>query len=110
MAREEVEACLATGRDRLIIVDDNLYYRSMRYTFCQLARKYRVGLLTVVINCDIAVALRRNGARSDAERVCARSDPRGSPLRPNSTTNDNLSHATARALYKRRCRMQSLSA
>lgn len=70
VAKEEVEASLAKGGVGLIIVDDNLYYRSMRYTFCQLARKYRVGLLTVVVDCDVALSLRRNQQRNETERVC----------------------------------------
>lgn len=69
MAKEEVEGTLAQGGVSLVIVDDNLYYRSMRYAFCQLARKYRVGLLTVVVGCDVALSLQRNRERNDSERV-----------------------------------------
>ena len=69
MAKAEVEGTLAQGGISLVIVDDNLYYRSMRYAFCQLARKYRVGLLTVVVSCDVALSLQRNRERNDSERV-----------------------------------------
>ena len=68
-AKQEAEAALATGEATLVVVDDNFYYRSMRYTFCQLARKYRVGLLTVVVECDVTLALERNRQRCEAERV-----------------------------------------
>jgi tRNA uridine 5-carbamoylmethylation protein Kti12 len=48
-------------------VDDNFYYRSMRYSYCKLARKHRASLLTAHVTAGDAKG--RNMARGDEERV-----------------------------------------
>jgi tRNA uridine 5-carbamoylmethylation protein Kti12 len=67
-ATHEVECALRDGAN-VVVVDDNLYYRSMRYTFCQLARRLRIGLCMLFLDCDPAEARRRNAARTPVERV-----------------------------------------
>jgi hypothetical protein len=69
VAKEQAEQALARGDTTLIVVDDNLYYRSMRYTYCQLARKYRVGLMTIFLNCPVTLAVTRNRQRDPSEQV-----------------------------------------
>jgi tRNA uridine 5-carbamoylmethylation protein Kti12 len=67
-ATHEVECALRDGAN-VVVVDDNLYYRSMRYSFCQLARRLRIGLCMLFLDCDPAEARRRNAARTPVERV-----------------------------------------
>lgn len=54
------------GHGICIVIDDNMYYRSMRYTYYQLARKYEVGFCQVHMQCDVKEACRRNVAREMA--------------------------------------------
>ncbi|XP_062600820.1 L-seryl-tRNA(Sec) kinase-like [Saccostrea cucullata] len=48
----------------VILIDDNMYYSSMRYKYYQLTRKYKVGFCQVHIKCDTDLALIRNRQRS----------------------------------------------
>jgi O-phosphoseryl-tRNA(Sec) kinase len=54
-------------KEYLVIVDDNFYYRSMRYEFFQLARKFHCGFGQIVVDCAVEDALCRN--RTRASRV-----------------------------------------
>lgn len=47
----------------IVVIDDNMYYSSMRYRYYQLARKYACGFCQLYIQCDMAVAQQRNAAR-----------------------------------------------
>ncbi|PIK58581.1 putative L-seryl-tRNA(Sec) kinase [Apostichopus japonicus] len=47
----------------VLLVDDNFFYRSMRYEYYQLARKYSVGFCQVHISCPINIAISRNAQR-----------------------------------------------
>ncbi|XP_075533052.1 phosphoseryl tRNA kinase [Dermacentor variabilis] len=47
----------------LIMVDDNLYYRSMRAAWFRLARKYSLGFCQVFLLCSTEEAIRRNATR-----------------------------------------------
>ncbi|XP_019615146.1 PREDICTED: L-seryl-tRNA(Sec) kinase-like [Branchiostoma belcheri] len=47
----------------VVIIDDNMYYRSMRYHYYQLARKYTIGFCEVFLHCDVETALKRNMER-----------------------------------------------
>ncbi|XP_065295759.1 L-seryl-tRNA(Sec) kinase [Dermacentor albipictus] len=47
----------------LIMVDDNLYYRSMRAAWFRLARKYSLGFCQVFLLCSTEEAIRRNSTR-----------------------------------------------
>ncbi|XP_072177723.1 L-seryl-tRNA(Sec) kinase-like [Diadema setosum] len=49
----------------LFLVDDNMFYRSMRYEYFQLARKYSTGFCQVGLTCSAKVALDRNSGRKN---------------------------------------------
>lgn len=51
------------GEKLLIMVDDNLYYRSMRAAWFRLARSYSLGFCQVFLLCPTEDAVRRNAAR-----------------------------------------------
>lgn len=46
-----------------IIVDDNMYYRSMRYEYYQLARLYKLSFCQLFVHCSVTDALNRNSTR-----------------------------------------------
>jgi len=48
-----------------IFVDDNLFYRSMRRTYFNLARKYHAGFVQMYVDCPLPVCLERNAGRRD---------------------------------------------
>lgn len=52
------------GEKLLIMVDDNLYYRSMRAAWFRLARTYSLGFCQVFLLCPTEDAIRRNAGRS----------------------------------------------
>ncbi|XP_076461157.1 L-seryl-tRNA(Sec) kinase-like [Babylonia areolata] len=49
----------------LVVVDDNMHYSSMRYQYCQVARKYEAGLCIVHVACPLEEALQRNRSRAE---------------------------------------------
>ncbi|EDO37109.1 predicted protein [Nematostella vectensis] len=49
----------------VIILDDNMFYRGMRYEYYQLARKCGLGYAQLFIDCSIDSALQRNVSRSN---------------------------------------------
>lgn len=54
---------------RLVLVDDNMQYRSMRRDVYVLARDRRLAYLQLHVACDLAVALARNAERDGLRRV-----------------------------------------
>ncbi|XP_070288146.1 L-seryl-tRNA(Sec) kinase [Myotis yumanensis] len=50
----------------LLILDDNFYYRSMRYEVYQLARKYSLGFCQLFLDCPLETCIQRNGQRPGA--------------------------------------------
>ncbi|XP_042661475.1 L-seryl-tRNA(Sec) kinase [Tyto alba] len=61
------------GRDRTpaatpgplyLVLDDNFYYRSMRYEVYQLARKYSLSFCQLFLECPLECCLQRNRLRS----------------------------------------------
>ncbi|XP_046565705.1 L-seryl-tRNA(Sec) kinase-like isoform X2 [Haliotis rubra] len=48
----------------VVVIDDNMYYRSMRYDYYQLARKYRLGFCEVYVDCPSDMAVARNRQRT----------------------------------------------
>lgn len=46
-----------------IIVDDNMYYHSMRYEYYQLARLYKLSFCQLFVQCSVTDALNRNSSR-----------------------------------------------
>ncbi|NXP23000.1 PSTK kinase, partial [Scytalopus superciliaris] len=62
------EGLLGPGRGArplCILLDDNFYYRSMRYEVYQLARKYSLGFCQLFLECPLECCLQRNRLRSD---------------------------------------------
>ena len=53
----------------LVIVDDNMYYRSMRYRVFQLARRSGAAYVQVHVAAGLEAALERNAGRAGAARV-----------------------------------------
>ncbi|XP_074640524.1 L-seryl-tRNA(Sec) kinase-like [Tubulanus polymorphus] len=47
----------------LIIIDDNMYYRSMRYEYYQMAKKYECGFAEICVACSTESSLQRNHTR-----------------------------------------------
>lgn len=56
-------------RKTLIVIDDNMYYSSMRYSYFQLARCHCLGFYQLYIECSVASALLHNKQRPLEERV-----------------------------------------
>ncbi|NWH81545.1 PSTK kinase, partial [Piaya cayana] len=55
----------ATTRPFYLILDDNFYYRSMRYEVYQLARKYSLSYCQIFLDCPLECCLQRNRLRSN---------------------------------------------
>ncbi|XP_020664408.3 L-seryl-tRNA(Sec) kinase [Pogona vitticeps] len=56
------------------ILDDNFYYRSMRYEVYQLARRYTLGFCQLFLDCQVEVCMQRNSQRKcplPEETICA---------------------------------------
>lgn len=77
LMREYVESLLctvdvrlpATRSSRLVVVDDNNYYRSMRHEYYQLASKYATGYLQIYLHCSVDHAIACNDQRPLSSRV-----------------------------------------
>ena len=65
----------AKGKDktheqkRILLIDDNFEYRSMRYKFYQIARQYKIGFLIIYVKCDINQCIQRNTKRKGLSNV-----------------------------------------
>jgi len=58
------------GKESVVIfVDDNFYYRSMRYEYYQISKKHEVGFCQFHIDETIEECLKRNRSRKDIARV-----------------------------------------
>ncbi|XP_072311841.1 L-seryl-tRNA(Sec) kinase [Eucyclogobius newberryi] len=49
----------------VLLLDDNFYYRSMRYEVHQLARKHSLGFCQLFLRCDLETCIRRNQKRAE---------------------------------------------
>ncbi|XP_055528290.1 L-seryl-tRNA(Sec) kinase [Wyeomyia smithii] len=49
----------------LFVLDDNMYYRSMRFDVLKMARKYSTGFFQIFFDVPLSVATARNAARSN---------------------------------------------
>jgi hypothetical protein len=54
---------------QVIIVDDNMYYASMRHEVYQLVRQFSAGYAQVALDCPTRTASSRNTGRPPAQRV-----------------------------------------
>ena len=53
----------------VVIIDDNFYYKSMRYEFFQTSKKLCLGFAIIMINCSLELSLNRNQNRSEDKRL-----------------------------------------
>ena len=53
----------------ILIIDDNNYYQSMRYSYFQLARKYHLGYCQFYLDASVTLSQGRNAQRQIDERV-----------------------------------------
>ncbi|CAN7940357.1 unnamed protein product [Ixodes hexagonus] len=63
---EQLQSCsspVSPHERALILVDDNLYYRSMRKEWFKLAQNASLGFCQVLVSCPLEEALRRNASR-----------------------------------------------
>ena len=63
-ADDDVEETAEGGRPTVFIIDDNMYLRSMRYRYFQLARRHQLGFAVVLLDVPVEECLRRNSARA----------------------------------------------
>ncbi|XP_003724051.2 L-seryl-tRNA(Sec) kinase [Strongylocentrotus purpuratus] len=62
----EAAARVNGGESNLIfLIDDNMFYRSMRYNLYQLARKYSTGFCQIGFECSTDIAIERNAKRKN---------------------------------------------
>lgn len=47
----------------VLIIDDNMYFKSMRYSLFQIAKKYNIGFCQVFLKCSVELALLKNTQR-----------------------------------------------
>jgi len=69
--KDSVESFLCSVKESpcVVIVDDNNYYRSMRYEYYQLAAKHRVGYMQLYLDCSLEEAEFNNALRPEENRV-----------------------------------------
>jgi tRNA uridine 5-carbamoylmethylation protein Kti12 len=61
----------ASATVTVVLLDDNMHYRSMRKAACHLAREHGAAFVHVHVRVSETVALARNAARAENERVPA---------------------------------------
>ena len=54
---------------QLVLVDDNMFYRSMRYHYAKMARTHGCAFVQLMVEVDEATAMERDAQRPDAQRV-----------------------------------------
>jgi len=60
---ETVVTLISSPNTCVVILDDNMYYRSMRYQYYQLARKRNCGFVQIMVKASLDIALARNSSR-----------------------------------------------
>ena len=60
---------VGSGSQRIVIVDDIMFYRSMRREIYKIARENHHGFVSIFMEIPIEVALDRNSKRGSASRV-----------------------------------------
>jgi len=72
LMRNRVQSLLSESSElanRVVIVDDNNYYRSMRYEYYQLAAKYLTGYVELFLPCSVEEAAGWNAKRGERHSV-----------------------------------------
>uniref|UniRef100_H2XYU7 Uncharacterized protein n=1 Tax=Ciona intestinalis TaxID=7719 RepID=H2XYU7_CIOIN len=58
------------GLDSLVFfIDDTMQYRSMRYDYVQLAKKYQTGFCVIQTSCPLDICIKRNESRPKRQSV-----------------------------------------
>ncbi|KAG8199546.1 hypothetical protein JTE90_009387 [Oedothorax gibbosus] len=55
-------SCSAVSK-AIFFIEDNFYYRSMRYDWFQIARRANIGFCEVFLQCSLTIAIERNSLR-----------------------------------------------
>ncbi|XP_059175789.1 L-seryl-tRNA(Sec) kinase-like isoform X2 [Physella acuta] len=66
----------------LVVIDDNMYLRSMRYEYFQLSRELSTGFCQVYLEHGVAEAIRANQTRGSVGVTCASIQRMGQSLEP----------------------------
>uniref|UniRef100_A0A182JBX4 Uncharacterized protein n=1 Tax=Anopheles atroparvus TaxID=41427 RepID=A0A182JBX4_ANOAO len=61
----EISSCSVATEDYLFLIDDNNYYRSMRWDWARMARKFSLGFFETYFAISLQIALERNDKRKD---------------------------------------------
>lgn len=54
-----------SDKKRVILLDDNFYYSSMRHEYFQLARKYEISYCQIFLTCPLKICIERNAKRKE---------------------------------------------
>lgn len=65
----DFECEIAITKRTVIVIDDNMYYSSMRYSYFQLARRHNIGFCQLYLECSVGSAMLHNSQRTREERV-----------------------------------------
>ncbi|KAF5303970.1 hypothetical protein FQA39_LY01755 [Lamprigera yunnana] len=52
-----------THKKHIVVIDDNMYFKSMRYEYYKLARDYGISFLQVYLRVNLVMAIERNNKR-----------------------------------------------
>ncbi|KAK7790648.1 hypothetical protein R5R35_006541 [Gryllus longicercus] len=63
------KAAVSTRSLILIVIDDNMYYRSMRYQYYQIARTHQTSYCQLYLKCDVNTCLARNFERQTNHKI-----------------------------------------
>jgi tRNA uridine 5-carbamoylmethylation protein Kti12 len=66
---EYLTSILQDHNSGIMIVDDLMYYRSMRKEIYRIGTKYQAHLVVIHIDTPLEIALRRNRDRHEASRI-----------------------------------------
>ena len=63
------QSMIHVHRTRLLIIEDNFYYSSMRHRYRQIAQRAQIGFACIHLRSDVSLALERNRRRQASARV-----------------------------------------
>jgi len=70
LCMEEAKRKLKNAKtDFVLLLDDNMYYKSMRYKIVQLAREINAGFVQLYMSADVEDCIRLNSKRSEGAQV-----------------------------------------
>jgi tRNA uridine 5-carbamoylmethylation protein Kti12 len=66
---DKLSTTIEKGGYNVVIVDDIMFYRSMRRDVYRIAREHSCGYVSIFINISLEIALKRNASRELPSRV-----------------------------------------